>query len=219
MLSLLLLSLSTLILGAEFGLIAGGGMSQAYGSKDQAVGYDIDIKFYPVLRVGVFAEYPITQELALVQEILYSQKGSKQRIRVEDQPVNFDLRYDTDYIEVPFLLKYNLFNIAQVPVKSLVGFSFSYLLQAEYNLDGVVNVGESTVALKDSYQMKDLDEFDYSLLYGFSANLKKIGIPVDLDYRFSLSWYKINYPTFAGLDPVRLSNHSHILTLSYKFWK
>jgi putative lipase involved disintegration of autophagic bodies len=94
----------------DFGFIFGGGLSQAYGSKDQAADYNIDIKTYPVLRTGLYSDHKITDNLHLVQEVLYSQKGSKQRITVKEQPVNFNLQYELDYLEVPFLIKYTLIN-------------------------------------------------------------------------------------------------------------
>lgn len=207
-----------LVDATEFRLILGGAMSQAYGSKDQAVEYNIAIKAFPVMRAGFSATHPIANDFFLVQEVLYSPKGSNQNISVKGQPVNFDLRYDLDYLEVPILLKYNILKIKNLSIESLVGLSFSYLLKAYYDLDGIVQVGDDAIPLQESYEMKDLDEFDYSLLYGFSTNLKQLGIPVDLEYRFSLSWYKINFPTFQEVEPVRLSNQSHALTFSYKFW-
>lgn len=207
----------------EYGLILGGGLAQAYGSKDQAADYNIEIKSHPVSRAGIFSQHNITENLALIQEVLFAQKGSKQTIKVKDQPVKFDLQYDLNYLEVPFLLKYRLLQIGDFRLNSLVGFSFSYLLDAGYDIDGSVQVGQgenvSVIPLKDSYKIKDLDEFDYSLLYGFSTEPKFLGIPIGIEYRFSLSWYKINFPTYQDMAPVVLSNHSHALTLSYKFWK
>ncbi len=206
----------------DFGFIFGGGLAQAYGSKDQAADYNIDIKTYPVLRTGLYSEHIITDNLHLVQEVLYSQKGSKQRITVKEQPVNFNLQYDLDYLEVPFLIKYKLINLGRINIYSQVGFSFSYLLSAHYDLKGQVKMtnGESItyIPLEDSYKIKDLDEFDYSLLYGFSSDLESLGLPLGLDYRFSLSWYKINFPTYQDMAPVVLSNQSHALTITYKFW-
>ena len=109
-----------------------------------------------------------------MQEVLYSQKGSRQTIKVKDQPVKFNLQYDLDYIEIPFLIKYDLFKLKQSQIRSLVGFSFSYLLTAHYDLDGNVQIGNdedlTTIPLKDSYKIKNLDEFDYSMLYGFSTD-------------------------------------------------
>lgn len=216
------LAFTSVMFSTDFGLSLGGGLAQAYGSKEQAVDYDIDIKPYPVFRAGLFAEYLITDNMSLVQEVIYSQKGSKQTIKVKDQPVNFDLQYDLYYIEVPFLIKYDLFKLNQTQIRSFVGFSFSYLLDAYYDLDGSVQIGTdddmSIVTLQDSYRMKNLDEFDYSLLYGFTTDLQHLGIPIGLEYRFSLSWYKINFPTYSDMEPVVLSNQSHILTFNYKFW-
>ncbi len=212
-----------IISATDFGIIFGGGLSQAYGSKEQAKDYLIDIKNYPVIRAGIFVEHNISSNLSFVQEVIYSQKGSKQTIKVKEQPVKFDLQYDLDYLEVPFLIKFNLIDYKKVKINSLVGFSFSYLLEAHYEIDGQVEVASgdalNIIPLEDSYKIKDLDEFDYSLLYGFSTDLKAFGLPLGLEYRFSLSWYKINFPTYQDMEAVVLSNQSHILTLSYKIWK
>lgn len=208
-----------MLFATEFGIILGGGIAQAYGSLDQVPEeFNIDSKFYPVMKAGVIAEYPITSNFSLIQEVLYSQKGSKQTITVKDQPVKFELQYDLDYLEVPFLLKYNLFKVKKLPINSLVGFSFSYLLKAYYDLEGTVKLVDDYIPLDDSYEIKDLDEFDYSLLYGLSTNLKEYGIPVHLEYLISLSWAKIQMPTYEGIDPVRISNQSQTLAISYKFW-
>lgn len=214
------LTMSSFLVATEFGLIFGGGIAQAYGSKEQANDYLIDIKHYPVVRTGILVEHDISSNLTFVQEVLYSQKGSKQTIKVKEQPVKFTLQYDLDYLEVPFLIKYNLIDYKKVKIHSLVGFSFSYLLKAHYDLDGQVEIASgdalSIIPLEDSYEIKDLDEFDYSLLYGFSTDLNTFGLPLCIEYRFSLSWYKINFPTYQDMEPVVLSNQSHVLTLSYK---
>ncbi len=220
---LLILLISVSASSTEFGIIVGGGLGQAYGSKDQAEGYDIDIKSYPIFRTGLFADHKITSKLSFIQEVLYAPKGSRQSISVKEQPVQFDLTYDLHYLEVPFMIKYSLLDLGRFKIKSLVGFSFSYLISAYYNIDGNVQIGSgentSLIPLKDSYKIKNLDEFDYSLLYGFSTNLEDFGIDLGIEYRFSLSWYKINFPTYQDMEPVVLSNQNHVLTLSYKFWK
>ncbi len=213
------LTMSSFLVATEFGLIFGGGIAQAYGSEDQIPDdFNIKVKFYPVIKAGLLAEYPITPQFSLVQEVLYSQKGSNQNITVDGQPVKFKLKYEMDYLEVPFLLKYNLLKINKLPIDSLVGISFSYLLNAYYNLNGTINIVDDVIVVDDSYKIKNLDEFDYSLLYGLSTNLKEYGIPVSIEYRISLSWYKIQMPTFEGIDPVNVSNQSQTLAISYKFW-
>jgi hypothetical protein len=208
-----------LAFATEFGVILGGGIAQAYASQDQIPEeFIIATNTYPVIKTGLVAEYPITHNFSLIQEVLYSQKGAKQTITVDDQPVKFNLNYDLDYLEVPFLIKYRLLNIKRVPINSIVGFSVSYLLKAHYKLNGTVNIADDVLLVDDSYEIKDLDEFDYSLLYGLSTNLKEFGIPVHLEYRISLSWAKIEMPTFEGIDPVIISNQSQTLAISYKFY-
>lgn len=199
-----------------WGITLGGGTAEAYGCKDQADEYEISIKNYPVFRAGLFTNLPVTKDFLIKQEVLYSEKGSNQDMRHITEPVEFNIRYELSYLEIPFLFCPRLSRIGAVDIWGTAGFSFSWLLNAKYNLDGSVKVGDEIFELNDSYNMDDLDEFDYSFLYGIAAEFDFFKKAIWLEYRFSISWYKINFPTYEGEEPVQLSNQVHSLSISTK---
>lgn len=208
-----LLMLKNLFSYNTIGLNFGLGLLQAYGSKEQAENYNIDINSLYGLRAGVFFKHPINEKLSLKQEVLFVQKGSKQQIKHKSEPVTLNVKYNLDYLEIPFILQYNLFKFKNITIYNETGFSFSYLLKANYSLDGKVFVGEEVFNINDSYKIKNLDEFDYSLLYGMGLEFPAYKVPVFIEYRFSLSWYKINFPTYENVENVQLSNQSHSISI------
>jgi hypothetical protein len=200
----------------SMGISFGGGIAQGYGSRDQAEEFEIAIKIKPVYRAGVFSLLSVSENLRIHQEVLFTQKGSLQEITHKEEPVNLKASYDLDYLEVPFLIQQKLFQVRDATVWGTTGFSFSWLLQAQYDLDCEVCVGDEVIELNESHSLRNLDEFDYSLLYGLVLDFSIFQRPVILEYRFSLGWYKIDFPTYGGLEPVQLCNQVHSITLGVK---
>lgn len=197
-----------------WGIKTGIGLAQGYGCKDQAEEYDVKLRTKVAYQAGAYMFFPITESFGIQNEILYSKKGSRQDIIHKEEPVSMDVRYDLDYLEVPFMIKLRLLQTSGNSFWSMTGFSFSYLFNSRYDLEGTVNVGDEIFDLKESYKLDMIDEFDFALLYGFALHTELFDLPIRLEYRFSLGWQKISFPTYQNEDPVKLNNLTYQIILS-----
>jgi hypothetical protein len=87
----------------ELGFIAGLNLEQFYGKDDY--GDKLHHSLKPGFRAGVTASRPFASQMALQAGLLYSQKGSRQKIEGD-----MDIQFHVSYLELPvhFLYKPSL---------------------------------------------------------------------------------------------------------------
>ena len=160
-----LLSAQSTVVGPEFGIKGGVNMSNLYSDSD-------DINDENALwgfNAGVFAAFPIADNVFIQPEILFSTKGAE--LDYDISGVEGTNKFKLNYIEVPLLIRFNLtenFNIH-------VGGYASYLVSAKLSGDGDVEFDEELDA-------DDFERFDAGLSAGVGVDFNPISIGLRYNY-------------------------------------
>ena len=208
----------------------GYNLAQHYGVKDESVGYKVETGFHHGMTAGIMLELPITPNFAFRYEFNYVTKGSSEKITIKElegealiKPAVMKVDYGIDYIEFPMLFKLKTLKGHNFAVSVITGAAMALKINGDYNLDGVFYfpVADSfeTIQVKDKSKLKDINQFDYSLIYGGELDFSVMKQPLTLGYRFTIGWDYLNLPTYhAGGEPVQLRNQSYALYLSVPIW-
>jgi hypothetical protein len=156
---------NTTVVGPEFGIKGGVNMSSLYSDSD-----DIDDEnALWGFNAGVFAAFPIADNIFIQPEILYTTKGAELDYNVAGfEGTN---KFKLNYIEVPLLVRFNLtenFNIH-------VGGYASYLVNAKLS-------GEGDVEFDDELDADDFERFDAGLSAGVGVDFNPISIGLRYNY-------------------------------------
>lgn len=157
--------------GPHFGIKGGLNLSQLF--VDQPNVQDENIK--AGLHFGVFSKIPITNNLALQPELLYTNQGSRVNYgqsTIEDllgiEPG--EVRYNLNYIQLPVALAINL-----GPLNIHAGPYLSYLVSA--NITDLNATDLSTNQLVDLNE-DDFHRWDYGVLVGVGVDIQNISLGV-----------------------------------------
>ncbi len=204
--------------GVRFGVKGGYSMATQYGISPADQTYVVDTKSRHGFAGGVFVYFPITESVGIQQELLYTMKGSRQDVTITDPvSINNVSEYNLNYFEMPVLLRYTFVKIRDVGIYGSSGIALSLLMNGKYGITWTVNVGGPPIISEESGDMKGLDTFDYSFLYGAGANFKLLSKDFFLEYRMTVGWNTLAMPNVAGAAPVPLRNQDYILTLGMFF--
>jgi hypothetical protein len=224
---LLIVLLSSIILplfaGNTFhwGVKSGINMAQHYGTKDQVEGYNVKAYMIPGLCSGVFINFPITDRFSFQQEAFFSQKGSKENIKVENQPINVTVNYRMDYIELPIILNMVVIRSGKWDISSSAGTALSLKTYSKYDLKGTVlfNTGDSleTIPISAHSNLSEMDLFDYSFIYGGKLAYKMDNSEWFMEYRFTIGWNSLSLPTYMNNGKVVLRNQTYSLLLGISY--
>nr|WP_229684224.1 porin family protein [Flavobacterium limi] len=156
---------SSTVVGPEFGIKGGVNMSNLYSDSD-----DIDDEnALWGFNAGVFAAFPIADNVFIQPEILYTTKGAE--LDYNFAGVEGTNKFRLNYIEVPLLVRFNLtenFNIH-------VGGYASYLVNAKLS-------GEGDVEFDDELDADDFERFDAGLSAGVGVDFNPISIGLRYNY-------------------------------------
>jgi len=217
-LSVLLNSSLSAQTGVRFGLKGGYSMATQYGNTPADEKYTVDTKIRHGFAGGVFVYFPVTESVGIQQELLYAMKGSMQYVTITDPvSINTVSEYDLNYFEMPILLRYTFVKIRNVGVYGSTGIALSLLMNGEYSITSTVNMGGPPIISEESGDMKGLDTFDYSFIYGAGANFKLLSKDFFLEYRMTIGWNTLAMPNVAGAASVPLRNQDYIITLGMFF--
>ena len=89
-------------------------------------------------------------------------------------PVNINTvsEYNLNYFEMPMIIKYKFVKIKNFGIYGSTGIALSLLLNGEYNITSTINMGGPPIIVEESGDMKGLDTFDYSFVYGAGTDFK-----------------------------------------------
>ncbi len=205
-------------------------LAQHQGIEPRDLEYTVSSTMRKGLAGGVFIVLPVTERFGIQQEILYVQKGSRQKIGADvlTVPVTMDVTYDMDYLEIPVLLRYHWITGRDVGLYSLAGFAFGLKMQDRYRLSAVLDDGVDQVPIKADSDMSEVDLFDFAFTYGIGLEFPVGDNWLLLEYRFDLSLEALPLPTYAYVpfgdeellvdnDPVPLRNQAHMLMIGIRF--
>lgn len=126
-------------------------------------------------NAGLYANFPITNFIAIQPELLYSIKGSE--LVYNNAFAEGTAKFELNYIELPVLLKINVAKNINIHA----GPYFAYLIDAQ-----VTNETDSgNFDFEKNYNNDDFNKFDAGLSAGVGFDLKTIGI--GLRYNYGLS--------------------------------
>jgi hypothetical protein len=204
--------------GARFGLKAGYSWATQYGISPADNTYAVDTQGRHGFAGGAFVEFPITESVGIQQEFLYAMKGSRQNVTITT-PVNVNTVsvYELNYFELPITIKYRFAKIKDVKIYGSTGIALSLLLNGNYNITSTINMGGPPTIVEESGDMKGVDTFDYSFVYGAGADFKLFHKVFFMEYRMTIGWNVLALPNASGADPVPLRNQDYLLVVGMYF--
>jgi hypothetical protein len=200
------------------GLKAGYSLATQYGSPAADDTYVVETHGRNGFAGGMFIEFPITESVGIQQEFLYAMKGSRQNVTITTPvDINTVSAYDLNYFELPITIKYRFVNIKSVRIYGYTGIALSLLLNGKYDITTTINMGGPPTVLEESGDMKGVDTFDYSFVYGAGADFKLLKKTFFIEYRMTIGWNVLAMPNASGADPVPLRNQDYLFTLGMYF--
>jgi len=215
----------------------GFNLAQHYGTKTSEEDYAVRTILRPGIVAGAYLDMEIIPGFSLAYELLYSQKGSNERIKVFridelgdgvmvplPKPAEMKVKYYLDYVEVPILLKVRAIDKPKLSLYAITGTAMGIKVKGDRELDGTVYLangdGFDTLHVTAKSKLDEVNMFDFSFVYGGALALKT-RIPLSLEYRFTLGWDYLSLPTNPEFDPsskpVELRNQTYSLILSTTF--
>ena len=204
--------------GVRFGLKAGYSLATQYGITPADNTYMVDSHGRNGFAGGVFAYFPITESVGIQQEFLYAMKGSRQNVTITT-PININTvsEYDLNYFEMPIVIKYKFVNIKNFGIYGSTGIALSLLMNGGYDITTTINVGGPPTIVEESGDMKGLDTFDYSFVFGLGTDFKLLNKDFFFEYRMTVGWNTLAMPNASGADPVPLRNQDYIFAVGMYF--
>ena len=147
-------------------------------------------------------------------------KGSRQDVTI-NTPFNINTvsEYNLNYFEMPMIVKYRFVKIKNLGIYGTTGIALSLLLNGDYNIKSTINMGGPPIELTESGDMKGLDTFDYSFVYGAGTDFKLLKKDFFFDVRMTVGWNTLAMPNASGADPVPLRNQDYVFCSGYVFLK
>jgi len=205
--------------GVRFGLKSGLSLATQYGIKPADNTYSVSTTSRKAFAGGIFVYFPITESVGIQQELLYAMKGSGQDVTITN-PLNINTKseYKLNYFEMPIVLKYKFVKIKNTGIYGSTGIALSLLTGGEYNITSTIDLGEPpSIVNVESGNMKGLDTFDYSFVYGAGIDFKFLNKDIFFEYRMTIGWNTLQMPNASGADPVPLRNQDYIFALGMYF--
>jgi len=204
--------------GVRFGLKAGYSLATQYGIKSASDIYKVNSDSRNGFAGCVFVYFPITESVGIQQEFLYAQKGSRQNVTITT-PVNINTvsEYDLNYFELPIVIKYKFVKIKNFGIYGSAGIALSLLMNGEYRITSTIDTGGPPAIVAEKGDMKGLDTFDYSFVYGAGTDFKFLKKDFFIEYRMTIGWNTLALPNASGADPVPLRNQDYIFALGMYF--
>lgn len=182
------------VVGPEFGIKGGVNMSNLYSDSD-------DINDENALwgfNAGVFAAFPIADNVFIQPEILFTTKGAE--LDYDYAGIEGTNKFKLSYIEVPLLVRFNLtenFNIH-------VGGYASYLVNAKIK-------GEGDFEFEEELDADDFERFDAGLSAGVGVDFNPLSVGLRYNYGLTTIGKERDGVTFPDAKNSNLS-----LYLAYK---
>jgi hypothetical protein len=204
--------------GVRFGLKAGYSSATQYGITPADNTIMVDTHIRNGFAGGIFLYFPITESVGIQQELLYAMKGSRQNVTITT-PININtaLKYDLNYFEMPMIIKYKFVKIKNFGIYGSTGIALSLLLNGEYHITSTINMGAPPTVVEESGNMKGLDTWDYSFVYGAGTDFKLLNKDFFFELRMTVGWNTLEMPNTKEADPVPLRNQDYIFAVGMYF--
>ncbi len=158
----------------KFGIKAGANLM--HGGQFNVLGAYYPSSYVPGFQVGAFMDFPLSSQVSLAPEVMYSQKGAKFTGTVGTN--TGEVKTKIGYIDVPVLLKFN----ASPQFNVVVGPQASFLV----NHETTTSANGAIVGTNDD--TKDLNK---SLVGGVVGVGYKINPNIGLNARYMMDFQKV----------------------------
>lgn len=167
-----------------------GGMNVSFITGDGTDNFDSKIAFH----IGVVSEIPISENFSFQPEILYSAQGDKETFE------GTDVKYKLDYLNVPLMVKYYIYEGFSLEVGPQLGF----LLSSKAEGDGV------SIDLKDM-----MNTFEFAMDFGLGYKFEN-GINLAARYNLGVSNIVKNNGSILGepMSSDNSKNHNEVVQVS-----
>ena len=204
--------------GVRFGLKAGYSLATQYGITPADNIYTVDSNGRNGFAGGAFLYIPITESAGIQQEFLYAMKGSRQDVTVSvPVSVNTVSEYNINYFEMPIVLKYKFVQFRNWGIYGNAGIGLSLLLGGDYFITSTINAGGPPIVVNEDGDMKGLDTFDYSFVYGAGTDFRLFNMDFFAESRMTIGWNTLAMPNATGADPVPLRNQDYVFGIGMYF--
>lgn len=203
----------------QLGLRAGGDLSQLRGQDDVFGENNTDRKLG--FSLGVFAVRPITNQLSIQPELLYTQRGGRlEEVFSEDGfDGEIESRFDLQYVQLPVLLKYHLPAQRRVHPSLYAGPYVGYAIGRDIEIE-ISSEGESMELSVNADEA--FERFDYGAVFGidFGYPLGRRMVYAGIRYELGLANVLKDDASFDGetaLSDPTARGHDVSLTLGMTF--
>jgi hypothetical protein len=204
--------------GVRFGLKAGYSLATQYGITPADNTFTVDSDGRNGFAGGVSVYFPITESVGIQQDFLYAMKGSRQNVSITTPvDINTVSEYDLSYFEMPITIKYKFVNIKNFGIYGRSGIALSLLMNGEYRITSTINMGGPPAIVEESGDMKGLDTFDYSFVFGAGTDFKLLKKDFFIEYCMTIGWNTLAMPNASGADPVPLRNQDYVFAVGMYF--
>jgi hypothetical protein len=118
---------------------------------------------------------------------------------------------------MPMIVKYRFVNIKNLGIYGTTGIALSLLLNGDYSIISTINAGGPPIEVLESGDMKGLDTFDYSFVFGAGTDFKLLNKDFFFDCRMTVGWNTLALPNATGADPVSLRNLDYVFAVGMYF--
>lgn len=146
----------------NFGLKAGVNLSNRYDS----IGEEFNADTKTGLAGGIFLDIPLGKFLGIHPEILYAQKGYKEKGNILGN--SYTLTRTTDYLDIPLLFSLKPFNFLTI----LAGPQYSYLTKQK----DVFENSLATIEDENKFKNDNIRKNVFGFTGGFDVNINKLVI-------------------------------------------
>ena len=143
--------------------------------------FDYDTKSKTGFHLGLVAEFPLTERFSLQPEVLYSSQGTKMDMSGTEfgMPYSMESTATLDYINVPVLAKFYVFEGLSLELGPQIGFLVKAEDEYSFSFDGETESGTDDIK-------EDLKSTDFGLAAGVGYKLTQ-GIFFNARYILGLS--------------------------------
>ncbi len=195
---------NTLMLGVKGGV----SFSSHWSTAEESDAYERETTGQDGFAGGVFASIPLGGIFALQPELLFVQKGADHRINISSVPVgDINVAYEVDYIEIPVLLKLYLLDFDGIRFYTSGGGYIAFMTGSSYSFTNKYIPGFTV-------DMEDLEDPDFGFTFGNGFEFKAENITLSVEYRYSMGFVDVVYPTGPGFPEIELRNLTHMIFVS-----
>lgn len=199
--------------GVRIGIKAGYAMATQYGIDVPDIPYTVKSDSRHGFTGAFMLYFPITESFGVQNEWAYSTKGSQQSVTMHNLPVSTVSDYKLNYFEMPIVFRYTFAKIKDVGIYLNSGFAMSLMMSGDYTINTTVDMGGGPMTSKESGDMKGVDTFDYSFIYGAGLDFNFLNQDWFFEFRQTFGWNTLMMPNVEGQEGVPLRNQNYTFSL------